>query len=74
MKLDWITYVAIGAVSVLAIDIALAIFAPAWRRYKIFYFHRLFWIVVFNRCPRCKTGVNFDRNGRALCPDCGKPC
>lgn len=41
--------------------------------YKRLYLKRKIWIA-FGRCPRCNGSVNFDRNGRAICPDCGRPC
>ena len=41
--------------------------------YKLYYFKRQTWIA-FHRCPRCNGPVNFDRNHRAHCPNCGRPC
>lgn len=47
--------------------------APVWWFYKTKQLKRSLW-VAFGRCPRCNHPVNFDRNGRALCPNCGKSC
>lgn len=48
-------------------------FAHSWFQYKLIYLKRKLWLLV-NRCPRCNTSVNRDRNGRALCPECGRAC
>jgi predicted amidophosphoribosyltransferase len=47
--------------------------APVWWEYKFKYLKREMWIA-FGLCPRCNNPVNFDRNGRAICPKCGRPC
>lgn len=41
--------------------------------YRLQYWRRQLWIA-FGRCPRCNCPVNFDRNNRAHCPQCGRPC
>lgn len=53
---------------------AIWIVCPVWAGYKLRYLKRQIWTSVLHRCPRCNCKVNFDRHGRAHCPDCGRPC
>ena len=44
-----------------------------WRIQNIQYRSRLLWKIIMNfcgYCPKCYNRVNWDRNGRALCPNC----
>ena len=45
----------------------------AWLNYKRHWLRREVWLL-FGRCPRCNTSVNVTRSGRAICPQCGRPC
>lgn len=44
-----------------------------WQIQNIGYRAKLVWKSVMHFvgfCPKCYSRVNYDRNGRALCPEC----
>lgn len=59
------------AVILMVADVSLCVFAPEWRRYKLIWLKREVWLL-FGRCPRCNTPVNWTRNKQAVCPECGR--
>ena len=63
----------LGVLVVLFVIVTGYLVCPVWMYYKTQWAKRQFWLAL-SRCPRCHCPVNYDRNGRAICPDCGRPC
>ena len=66
---DFIIYSLVGLFVVLGLRLTF----PTWFYYKGQWAKRQFWLAL-GRCPRCRESVNYDRNGRQICPNCGRPC
>jgi len=39
-------------------------------KYRLRYYWRKY-LLALGRCPKCRTPVNYARNGRPICPACG---